>query len=180
MKLIDKINQMEEKIRTLENTMFDLQKRTEARRIPPETKTTQPNLSKVGGIMPSTGTGLGRIFGKNGNVIFNDADASIPAFGTQPDTPTRGYNKHNHSRYAGGALDIHTLELVEFNNVDGDIKDYLGNNVNKHCQSFWKYVVQITKDDNDIEKISNLSDNFVWDKVNQVWRFYAVYADSEA
>lgn len=164
--LNDKIRQLENQIKKLQAKVLDLANKTEAVRVKPESKIPLLDLSKTTP-MPSSGTGLGKLPARSAGIIWNDADAQNLGFGIQPSTPTKGYNKHSHSRYAGGALDINTLELVEY--------DFAGQN--KHCQSYWKILPNIKKDDNGIEQISLLVDNMVWDKENQVWRFYAVYKD---
>lgn len=177
-KLNSRITKLENEIIRLNAKIIDLSKNTENRRQKPETRISQlSELHKWGRPLPSSGTGLGKIFGRQSNIIFNNADASNPGFGNQPAEPTKGYNKHGHSRYAGGALDINTLELVEYVNTNSVILDQYGNPVNKHCQSYWKNQPGIIKDDNNIEKISNLSKNIVWDKEEKCWRFYAVYSD---
>jgi hypothetical protein len=112
--------------------------------------------------MPSTGTGLGKIPGMKDNIIFNDSELKFVPWGTQPSTPNKGYNKHSHSRYAGGALDINTLELVEYDtDEDGDIVDEEGNKLNKHSQSYWKNQPLIAKASDGItDKIGTLDIEF--------------------
>ena len=119
--------------------------------------------------MTKTGTGLGKLPARAGNIIFNDGDAQLKAFGEMPLAATKGYNKHSHGRFSGGALDINTLELVEYN-----LTGY-----NKDCQSYWKEPPSIELDEDGNEKISDLSKNMVWDKEEKCWRFIAVYADDE-
>ena len=165
-KLTDKIQRLENRIKSLESKIIDFATKTEAKRMKPESKIGLINMGKQLPL-PSSGTGLGKMPGADGGVIWNDAGAQNTPWGTQPDTPTKGYNKHSHSEFSGGALDINTLQLVEYD-FDGQ---------NPHCQSYWKDLPQIVKDENGEEQISILSDNMVWDKVNKVWRFYAVYRD---
>lgn len=144
-------------------------------------------LGNVGNEFPSTDTGLGRIYGSQPGIIWNDAEAELPPFGTQPGTPTKGYQKHSHSKYAGGALDLNTLEIVKYKTGDAEedieIIDSDGNILNRHTQSFWKSLAQIEVDDNNKEKIATIADNLVWDKDandgNGAWRFYAVYKDED-
>jgi hypothetical protein len=75
-------------------------------------------------------TGLGQVF--TGGVIWNDSEQNVPAFGQKPDDPRKGYNRHSHSRYSGGALDVKTLEIIEYN------IDWEGGNFQKDCQSTWR------------------------------------------
>ena len=164
--LNDKVRQLENQIKTLQAKVLDLTNKTEASRAKPESKVPLSDLSKTTP-MPSSGTGLGKLPARNAGIIWNDADAQNLGFGTQPSIPTKGYNKHSHSEYAGGALDINTLKLVEY-----DLSGY-----NKHNQSYWKEQPNIEKDEDGNEKISDLSKSMVWDKENKCWRLIAVYAD---
>ena len=150
-KLTDRISQLEKKIIALETKIIDLASKTEKARKKPESQVAQLDMGRVTPL-PSTGTGLGRIHGRMGNVIWNDSEANTPKWKNQPSTPTKGYNKHGHSRYAGGALDINTLELVEYEDLD--ISGY-----NKHCQSYWN-IIPVIKKENGIEKIGNLDIEF--------------------
>jgi len=170
-KLNDRIKLLENEIRNLKAKVSDLATKTEAGRIKPESKVPKIDLSRQTP-MPSTGTGLGKLPARAGNIIFNDGDAQLKAFGQMPDTPTKGYNKHSHGKFSGGALDINTLELVEYEDLE--ISGH-----NKDCQSYWKEQPSIELDEDGNEKISDLSKNMVWDKEEKCWRFIAVYADSE-
>lgn len=229
-KLTNKIQELEFKIVALESKILELSKNTESMRVKPESIISQIDLSKTTP-MPSTGTGLGKMPGASGGIIFNDADAQNVAFGQNPPQPSKGYNKHGHNEFSGGALDINTLKLVEYvRNPSGIILDQYGNPLNESCQSYWKNPAQIAKD-GDVEKIGHLeiefdknskkwlaggiidvkktnlvmkdvdgkvmkdskgqemkapmygietdTQNVVWDKNAQVWRFYAVFADEE-
>jgi len=167
-KLNDRLIKLESKIKSLESKIIGLTKNTEALRNKPESIVSQINTSQRTP-MPSTGTGLGKMPGASANIIWNDADAQLVPWGQQPPIPSKGYNKHSHSEFSGGALDINTLKLVEYE-FDGQ---------NPDCQSYWKTPPSIKKDENGEEQISILADNMVWDKENKVWRFLAVYADDE-
>lgn len=169
MSLNDKMRDYERRIKRLEDKILDLTSKTEAKRLKPESKVPTLELGKSG-LIPSTGTGLGKVPGRQGNIIFNDADSQILGFGQMPSAPTKGYNKHSHSRYSGGALDINTLELIEYEDLD--ISGH-----NRDCQSYWFTQPKIAQDEEGNDKISLLKDNMVWDEENQCWRFYAVYKD---
>ncbi len=230
MTINEKIQGLEDEILALRAKVDDLSKNLEEKSIQPYSKVgTEQGKSHNRPVEPVTG--LGGTFG--GNLPFNDSELKIPPYGSQPSTPTKGYNKHGHSRYAGGALDINTLELVEYEtDEEGNILDTNGNILNKHSQQFWTTqgkikIVQNSKDEN-INKIGNLDITFdpetskwkagvseidvettmfvkkvdgqieedengnpkssplynadiekssvIWDKDNQVWRFFAVYA----
>lgn len=154
-KLTDRINNLEKEIGRLKSKILDLTKKTEAGRIKPESRVPILDLSRTTP-MPSSGTGLGKLSARQGGIIWNDADAQNVPWGQQPSTPTKGYHKHSHSRYAGGALDISTLELVEY--------DFSGEN--KHCQAYWNVQPSIKKEDG-IEKIGLLDITF--DKTSGKW-----------
>jgi len=164
--LTDRIRKLENQVRNLQAKVLDLTKQTEGGRIKPESRIPLTNLSQITPI-PSSGTGLGKLPSRNAGIIWNDADAKNIPFGQQPPDATKGYNKHFHGRFSGGALDINTLELVEYN-----LSGY-----NKDCQAYWKTQPSIELDENGNEKIGSLKDNMVWDVVNKVWRFDAVYKD---
>lgn len=170
-KLNDRLLQLEREIKILHAQLNNLTQRTATRRIPPETRASQENRSRVGSPLPSTGTGLGRIHGRAGNIIWNDAEGKTPAFKSQPITPVKGYNKHSHSKFSGGALDIHTFELVEYETVDSEVADPVilgadGIPVNKHCQSYWNSQPKIVKE-NEVEKIGYLDIQF--DSSSKKW-----------
>lgn len=156
--LNDRIRELENKIKDLESKIDSLAK---AKRIQPESKVPLI-IDKFQINMPSTGTGLGKIPGMKGNIIFNDAELKSVPWGTQPSDALKGYNKHSHGRYSGGALDINTLELVEYEtDEDGDIVDTEGNKLNKNCQSYWKNQPAISKASDGItEKIGVLDIEF--------------------
>jgi len=153
--LNDKIRQLENQIKSMQAKILDLSNKTEIGRKKTESTVPLRDDGRTAPI-PSTGTGLGKLPGKSAGIIWNDADAMVVPWGQQPPTPTKGYNKHGHSRYAGGALDINTLELVE----------YEFDSQNPHCQSYWKDLPKIAKD-GDVEKIGLLDITF--DKISKKW-----------
>lgn len=141
--LKDRITQLENKIRELQNNSV-------------ETRALNP-YSVVGGsrdrsltrpVEPKTG--LGGTHG--GNLAWNDAELKLPPWGYPPGTPTEGYNRHTHHRYAGGALNVQYLELIEY---DTDWSEH-----NPFCQQFWKTEPKIaTAEDsngNSVPKIGGL------------------------
>jgi hypothetical protein len=192
-----RIAQLESRIRFLRQSIVDLQKNIKE-------KLANPYSSGKRGLDRSQirtsdiKTGFGHYHG--GNLPWNDKELALPPYNTQPSTPTIGFNKHSHSRYSGGALDIRTLELVEFEN-DGTeevgnpekpvILDRYGNSVNKHCQQFWGTVDIKQMEDSDgnlVDKIgfldiafdpdtrkwitgSNIIDVDGTDIVQYVWRY---------
>lgn len=169
-KLNDRIVILERKIKSLEDKIIDLVSNTEDKRHKPESKIPQLDLGRQNP-MPSTGTGKGRVPGRQGGIIWNDGDAAITPWGEQSPAPTKGLHKHHHSEYAGGALDIHTLKLVEYETQDPEVEDPIildseGNSINKHCQSSWKIQPNIRKE-NGIEKIGYLDIEF--DTASKKW-----------
>jgi len=130
-------------------------------------------------------TGLGGT--KGGALAWNDSELKSPPLNQQPAIPTKGYHKHGHSRYAGGALDISTLELVEYEtDENGNILDTEGNILNKHCQQYWANnakikTVEVKTDDGEssefIPKIGNLEIEF--DTTSGKWVAGSRYIDVE-
>jgi hypothetical protein len=105
-------------------------------------------------------TGLGAILANH--VIWNDKEGLIPPLNEEPPLPTKGYNKHSHSRYSGGALIKDKLEIVEYE---------WGTITNKDSQQFWVTQPKIKKEVNSkgqsIDKIGLLdlvfnSDTSTW------------------
>jgi len=132
---------LHERIKILENKIIDLQTQIETLSKNTDYKPT-PNYSKVGSLSDKyqinpidVGLGVGK--GIGGNIFWNNAEMLRPKWGTQPAEPIMGFNKHSHSRFSGGALDLNTLEIVEYKNENGNIIDPNGNILNRHCQQFW-------------------------------------------
>lgn len=179
--LNDRIEYLEEELRRLKSKLADVSRNVEETSVRP--------YSKVGGgrdrgqIRPvNIDTGLGQVMG--GNIVWNDSELIIPPYGEQPATPTKGYNKHSHSRYSGGAIDINSVELVEYErNDDGKLIDKDGNVLNEHCSQFWKNppVIETTENSKGelVEKKGKLADNFYFDADTKTWKFYAVFKPYE-
>ena len=76
--------------------------------------------------------GMGQIQG--GFVIWNTSELGNPPSNVEPPVPDsitgKGYNKHSHSRFSGGALIKDVIEIVEYDFVTTPI-------TNKHSQQFW-------------------------------------------
>jgi hypothetical protein len=126
MNLNDRVQELESEVKELKAKISDLSKNTEEGAKPP--------FSVIGAGKDTTlirpidiKTGLGQSYGNP--VIWNDSDAEIPDAKHEPSLPTKGYNRHSHSRYNGGALINGVLEIVEY--VWGTI-------TNKHCPQFWQ------------------------------------------
>ena len=104
--------------------------------------------------------------GSDGHIIWNDSELRNPPFGKKPENPKKGYNRHFHTRYAGGALDVQNLEIVEYNVNWGTDPD-----ISAHNQQFWGYepklkTAQNSKNEN-VDKIGNVV--FVFDADSKKW-----------
>lgn len=93
------------------------------------------------------------------HVIWNDSESFRPPLNEEPDLPEKGYNKHSHSRFSGGALIKDVLEIVEY-----DWDSVSPTIINKHSQQFWTEQPMIAKcknsEGNDVEKIGTLEMEF--------------------
>jgi hypothetical protein len=157
-----RIMQLENKILNLEGKIIDMSKSTEEKDIKPYS--TVGNIRDRSQTRPTDiSTGLGQNF--TGSIIWNDSELRIPPYGEKTDNPIEGYNRHSHSRYSGGALDIKTLEIVEYD-IDWETGDF-----NKDCQSLWRNLPEIKKQQNinneDVEKIGLL--NLVFNPNTAQW-----------
>jgi len=183
MTLNEKVKILEQEIVELKSKMTDLLKNLESKNPTPYSKVgTGRDNSQNKPVEP--GTGLGNTYG--GNLPWNDSELKVPSYGTQPAIPTKGYNKHGHSRYSGGAMDINTLELVEYEtDENNNILDEEGNILNKHSQQFWhndgkiKTVEQADGEGNTefVPKIGNLDIEF--DASTRKWVAGSKYIDVE-
>jgi len=137
MTLNERIKQLENQIIALEAKLKDLSANTEGKFNKP---TTIVGGSRGQAITSPVDfkTGMGGILGNA--VIFNDSELQIPPGDEEPDEPTKGYNKHSHSRFSGGALIKGTIEIVEYKSGKID---------NPHCQRFYDLT------DEDIEPVIN-------------------------
>ncbi len=132
-----RIEELENQVKELTSKLEDLSKNTEEKRKNPNT--ISGNIRDVSFNTPiDVKAGKGGISGNA--VIWNDSESKLPSIKAQPPTPTKGYNKHSHSRYSGGALIKDVLEIVEYN---------WGSITNKHSQGF----LDLT--DNDITTVVN-------------------------
>jgi hypothetical protein len=158
--LNDRIKDLENKIVALEAKLLDLSRNTE--------ETYKKPISIVGGgrdqslIRPiDIRSGRGQSLGNP--VLWNNTEIDA-VYGTQPDIPTIGYNKHAHSRYSGGALIKDVIEIVEY---EWEII------TNKHSQGFLNptQTPQITTEVNSngetVEKIGLL--DLIFNPDTQTW-----------
>jgi len=102
----------------------------------------------------------------DGSILWNDSELNSPPLYTRPPDPNKGYNKHFHTQYAGGALDINAFEIIEY-----DI-DWLSDPTHSpDSQQFWKdepKILQVQNSKNEmIEKIGNIA--LVFDADLEQW-----------
>ncbi len=138
---------LNQRIKELEKLVNDLKSKLDDISTNVEEKSPTP-YSKVGGIRDRSQirpvdiiTGLGQSMG-NG-IPWNDSDLVLPPYGNKPADPTKGYNKHTHSQYAGGAFNVEFVEFVKYDIPNWDISD-----LNPHCQQYWITQPTIQKDQN--------------------------------
>ena len=159
----EQLDLLNSKVTELENRLNSLGTKVENKFKPPMTKIGQEtDKSIIRNVPPVTGQGANMGSG----IVWNDTDLKFPPYGALPPVPTKAYNQHTHSRFAGGALEISSLEIVEY-----DLTEY-----NIHCPQFQEEP-QIKQDSEGNLKISSLEDSLVWDVKNKKWRLYAVYKD---
>lgn len=198
-KLTNKIKELEVKVAALEAKLKDISLKTEEREPTPYSKVGQEH-DKGFASPVDPGTGLGGAYG--GQMIWNDIDANFlplnTAWGEQ--TPSRGYNRHSHSRFSGGALEINTLEFVEYDielasteatDVKGNtIKNYYkwdDDTYNKDMPQHWRHTGRSRKDP-DIKKSDNSDGeevlhigplDLVFNPDTKKWSVTAAYIDVE-
>ncbi len=132
-----KIIKLENMIEALNKKIADLSANTEEKFNKPTTMS--GGIRNQASVFPvDFKTGMAGTLG-NG-IIFNDSELMIPRGDQVPALPTKGYNKHSHTRYSGGALIKGAIEIVEYKS--GVITNY-------HSQRFYELT------DEDIEPIVN-------------------------
>lgn len=169
--LVQQIQDLNNALEAIKAELEELSKNTAEKTAQPYTKS-GGNKDQSQQKSTDISTGLGQTFA--GAVIWNDSELTFPAFGTKPDDPTKGYNRHSHSRYSGGALDINTLEIVEYD-IDWDVDA----THHKDCQSLWKTTPAIKKTQNtnneNVDKIGSI--DLVFDPDKSKWGAVAYEID---
>jgi hypothetical protein len=151
MTINERLEILEKEVIALKTKNSDLSANTEEKFSKPTTQ--------VGGVRSSafnfpvdTKTGMGGMFG-NG-VIWNNSELSIPRIDQEAPIPTKGYNKHSHSRFSGGALIKNVIEVVEYNATDWALI------TNPHSQQYWtttpNYAKELNSNTVQVEKIGKL------------------------
>jgi hypothetical protein len=142
MSLNTRIKELEDKIIELTSKVEDLSRNTEGTYKKPITVT---GGGRDRGLISSVDikTGMGQMLG--GSIIWNTSELGNPPANVEPPVPDtitgKGYNKHSHSRFSGGALIKDVLEIVEYDFVATPV-------TNKHSQQFWVTQPQIKKEIN--------------------------------
>jgi len=131
MLLVDRIRELEVALDFLLSKVEDLSKNTEQKLM--GSTTIVGGIENKGLLSPvDISTGLGAIMG-NG-VIWHDGELDFPPANAEAPLPTKGYNKHTHSRYSGGAIIKQNFEIVEYDPTDWVTVPPR----NPHSQQFWQ------------------------------------------
>ena len=139
MLLVDRIRELEVALDFLLSKVEDLSKNTEQKLM--MSTTIVGGIENKGLLSPvDISTGLGPVMG-NG-VIWNDGELDYPPINAEAPTPTKGYNKHTHSRYSGGAIIKQNFEIVEYDPADWALIN------NPHSQQFWQTTPKIATEVN--------------------------------
>jgi len=161
--LNDRIDELEKQLKELQHKLDYVSDRAEEKSPQPTSQIGQIQFKH--GVMPSSGTGLGRVWTYPGHIVWNDADGLTPPYGTTMMIPAKGYNKHSHSRYSGGAFIKDVLEVVDY-----DFGGSASSN-KKHSQSYWLTDPPIKKVVNtngeSVEKIGVL--DLIFNADNRKW-----------
>lgn len=116
---------LEDKLQRLITQLNNQQQNSDKIDQPPRTSL---GGSKIVDISHPIDSSSGRGAMSGGAVLWNNTEINAP-YGTQPNIPEIGYNRHSHSRFSGGALIKDALEIVDYD---------WGTITNKHSQSFLK------------------------------------------
>lgn len=145
-----KIQKLEQKINELENKISELQqneaKAKEYSRV--------SNLQSRAHSSPIDAS-AGGFSVMGGQMVWNDIELSCPPINSLPTDdggntyPRRAYNRHSHTRFNGGALDVSSLELVEYDvplkeeyvdsesPIHSNLIEWDSDSYNKHCPAYW-------------------------------------------
>ena len=165
---------LNERIKTLENEVLALQSKILDLSANVEEKSATPYVLAGGTKNPATNMPIDAKTGKapilGGHVIWNDSEGKVPPLNEEPPDPKKGYNKHSHSRYSGGALIKDKLEIVEYK---------WGSITNKESQQFWETqpsIVKVVNTKNEsVEKIGLL--DLVFNPDTKTWGVSAYEID---
>lgn len=174
MTLNEKINQLENRIKELEDIISKLSSNINNSTAPYTILGGQPDSASVRPIDPSSG--LGRFRGNN--ITWNNLELNQP-LGEIPANPENysnsvGYNKHSHSRFSGGALIKGVVEVIEYDPDSIQMR-------NPHSQSYWLEIPEIMLEENSqgipVPKIGKL--DLVFNPDTRTWGCPAYEIDIE-
>jgi len=150
--LIERIAQLEQQVQDLQIAIYKINIETSEKYISPTSFGGGPNERST--IKPiDIKTGLGRILGSS--LVWHTGELQNPPITEEAPNPesingAKGYNKHSHSKFSGGALEKNTLEIQEL--------DFTTQN--KHSQQYWQEEPQLKSDLNlngeKVDRIGNL------------------------
>jgi len=143
MNINDRIKQLEDQVAALSAKLIDLSANTQDKFKSPLSVSGGNRSRSILGAVDSQ-SGYGQV--KGGAVIWNTSELDNPPVNQEPPNPVlndhaKGYNKHTHSRFAGGALLADGLEIVQYDFDNTPI-------TNKHSQAYWNPVPDIKKMNN--------------------------------
>ena len=152
----DQLDALYKIVQELSDKMNDISSNTESKDPAPYTKANAYASIQISDITST----------KDGYLVWNDSELKTPPFGQKPPDPTLGFLRHFHSRYAGGALDINSMEFVQYDiNWDTDATH------SKHSQQLWKdqpSILQMENAKNEkIDMIGKL--DMLFDVENKIW-----------
>jgi hypothetical protein len=130
MNLRDKIIELEKIILELQTKVNDLSEHTEQK---PQAPYSIPGSPRDSSLNKAIDIKTGLTPDMSGSVIWNDSEINTPPINEEPILPVKGYNKHSHSRYSGGALIKDALEIVEYESGDWALI------TNPHSQQYWTF-----------------------------------------
>jgi hypothetical protein len=169
----ERLQQLEEEVIALRAKVIDLSANTEEKSKSPYSlgqKNSSPAIIRNGDIRSGKGASEG-----NG-IIWYSSESDTPPANQEIDIPSNldnviAYNRHSHSRISGGALEINTLELVEFEFTTQ----------NPHSPQFWQTQpkrVKVKNSNNEVkEKIGKLE--VIFNADTEKWGAEAYQIDVE-
>jgi len=177
MTLNERITFLEQQVKDLISKLGTVQSQTQ--------NTDKPPRTIIGGSR-ITGTsypidpvsGRGAISG--GGVIWNSIEQNIPKINIEsslPDSSTKSYNQHSHSRYTGGALIKDVLEIVEID-WDNSINKQGNPITNKYTPRNWANIVfkkETNSNKQEVDKIGLL--DLVFNADTSTWGVAAYEID---
>jgi hypothetical protein len=124
-------------------------------------KSSSGSISGAGTVTGAYDVATGRPYTQGGQIVWNDQEISPSPLQASSEItePTKGYHKHSHGEFSGGAIDVNTMMLVEYERLSSEGDDDDDNPImnpkikltegdcNEHCQSEFKSEPLIVKAD---------------------------------